>query len=58
MSKVIILAFAQIAVVTSTFALTADAASKPNYAIEISQEIHLKLVVYDTETEEIVRWVS
>ncbi|MBW4478793.1 MAG: CHAT domain-containing protein [Tolypothrix brevis GSE-NOS-MK-07-07A] len=39
MSKVIILAFAQIAVVSSTFALTADAVSKPNYPIEISQQI-------------------
>lgn len=39
MSKVIILTFAQIAVVTSTFALVADAASKPQIAIEISQQI-------------------
>ncbi len=39
MSKVIILAFAQIAVVSSTFALTVDAASKPEIAIEISQQI-------------------
>ena len=39
MSKVIILTFAQIAVVTSTFALVADAASKPQIAIEISQQL-------------------
>jgi CHAT domain-containing protein len=39
MSKVIILAFAQIAVVSSTFALTADAVSKPQIAIEMSQQI-------------------
>lgn len=38
MSKVIILAFAQIAVVSSTLALTADVAS-PQIAIEISQQI-------------------
>ena len=38
MSKVIILAFAQIAVISSTFALTADAASKPEMKIEISQQ--------------------
>lgn len=38
MSKVIILAFAQIAVVSSTFALTADATSKPQIAIDISQQ--------------------
>ncbi|MGI2907336.1 CHAT domain-containing protein [Tolypothrix sp. VBCCA 56010] len=38
MSKVIILAFAQIAVVSSTFALTADAASKSEMKIEISQQ--------------------
>lgn len=37
MSKVIILAFAHIAVVSSTFGLTADAASKPEMKIEISQ---------------------
>ncbi|MGI8503460.1 MAG: CHAT domain-containing protein [Hassallia sp.] len=39
MSKVIILVFAQIAVVSSTFVLTADAASKPQIAIDISQQI-------------------
>ncbi|MBD2603715.1 CHAT domain-containing protein [Scytonema hofmannii FACHB-248] len=39
MLKVIILTFAQIGVVTSTFILTADAASKPQIPIEISQEI-------------------
>ncbi|GAX40411.1 hypothetical protein NIES4075_13760 [Tolypothrix sp. NIES-4075] len=39
MSKVIILAFAHIAVVSSTFALTADAASKPEMNIEITQQI-------------------
>ncbi|MBW4571158.1 MAG: CHAT domain-containing protein [Tolypothrix carrinoi HA7290-LM1] len=38
MSKVIIFAFAQIAVVSSIFALTADAASKPEMKIEISQQ--------------------
>lgn len=39
MSKVIILAFAHIAVVSSTFGLTADAVSKPEMKIEISQQI-------------------
>lgn len=39
MFKVIIFAFAQIAVVSSTFALTADAVSKPEMKIEISQQI-------------------
>jgi CHAT domain-containing protein len=39
MSKLIILAFAQIAVVSSTFALTADAVSKPQIGIDTSQKI-------------------
>jgi CHAT domain-containing protein len=39
MSKLIILAFAQIAVVSSTFALTADAVSKPQTGIETTQQI-------------------